>query len=210
MKKKILLYNFSNLQSEGLFLLFERNQKYHVELLPIQFEIASTEKRTIEKFDVLIHGNLENTENTTQTLKNLQSINPGIKIISIGKDYDQELIQALTYSNAFLDASADFNILVKAISKVISEEFFIDPYAANTYIKLLKNEKPKNTHLTKREVEVLKFICSDKTSKEIGSELKISSRTVENHRKNLLKKTNSRGTAGLLLYAIKNDLFKID
>ena len=59
-------------------------------------------------------------------------------------------------------------------------------------------------------MEVLKFICSDKTSKEIGSELKISSRTVENHRKNLLKKTNSRGTAKLLIYAIKNDLFKID
>jgi phospholipid/cholesterol/gamma-HCH transport system substrate-binding protein len=136
------------LQSEGLFLLFERNQKYHVELLPIESEIASTEKRTIEKFDVLIHGNLENTENTTQTLKNLQSINPGIKIITIGKDYDQELIQALTYSNAFLDASADFNILVKAISKVISEEFFIDPYAANTYIKLLKDEKLYNELVT--------------------------------------------------------------
>ena len=210
MKKKILLYNFSNLQSEGLFLLFERNQKYHVELLPIQSEIESKKKRTIEKFDVLIHGNLDNTENTAQTLKNIQSINPGIKIITIGKDYDQELIQALTYSNAFLDASADFNILVKAISKVISEEFFIDPFAANTYIKILKDEKPKNKHLTKREVEVLQLICSDKTSKEIGSDLNISSRTVENHRKNLLKKTNSRGTAELLLYAIKNDLFKID
>jgi hypothetical protein len=40
-KKKILLYNFSNLQSEGLFLLFERTQKFNVELLPIQSEIES-------------------------------------------------------------------------------------------------------------------------------------------------------------------------
>lgn len=198
------------MQSEGLFLLFERNQKYHVELLPIQSEIESTKKRTIEKFDLLIHGNLEHTENTAQTLKHIQSINSGIKIITIGKDYNQELIDALTYSNAFLDASVDFNILVKAISKVISEGFFIDPFAANSYIKLLKDDKPKNTHLTKREVEVLKIICNDKTSKEIGNELKISSRTVENHRKNLLKKTNSMGTAGLVIYAIKNELFKID
>jgi len=209
-KKKVLLYNFSNLQSEGLFLLFERNQEFNVKLLTKQSETEPTKKTTNEKFDVLIHGNLEHTENTAQIIKKIQSKSPGIKIITIGKDYDQEFIQALSFSNAFLDASADFNTLLKAISKVISEDFFIDPYAAINYIQLLKDDKTKNTHLTKREVEVLKFICNDQTSKEIGSELKISSRTVENHRKNLLIKTNSKGTAGLIIYAIKNNLFKID
>ncbi len=210
MKKNILLFNFSNLQSEGLILLFERNEIYKVELLSTTSEFDTEKISRIEKIDVLINGNLEKTENTSQTLMLIKSKNPGIKIITIGKDYDQELIEALNYSNAFLDARADFNILLKAISKVISEGFFIDPLAVKTYIKLLKDEKTKNTHLTKREVDVLQLICNDKTSKEIGNELKISSRTVENHRKNLLKKTNSLGTAGLIIYAIKNDLFIIE
>jgi DNA-binding NarL/FixJ family response regulator len=208
-KKNILLFNFSNLQSEGLILLFERNEIYKVKLLSTTSEIDIEKKSWIEKLDVLINGNLEKTENTSQKLMHIKSINPEIKIITIGKDYDQELIEALSISDVFLDESIDFGFLLKAIETVISDGYFIDPKAAPNYIKLLNDENPKHTHLTKREVEVLRLICSDKTSKEIGSIMNISSRTVENHRENLLKKTGSRGTAGLLIYAIKNDLFKI-
>ncbi len=209
MKKNILLLNFSNLQSEGLILLFERNEIYKVELFSTTSEFDTEKISRIENIDVLINGNLEKTENTSQTLMLIKSKNPGIKIITIGKDYDQELIEALSFSDVFLDESIDFGFLIKAIETVISDGFFIDPKAAQNYIKLLNDEKPKHTHLTRREVEVLRLICSDKTSKEIGSIMNISSRTVENHRENLLKKTSSRGTAGLLIYSIKNNLLNI-
>lgn len=209
MKKNILLFNFSNLQSEGLILLFERNEIYKVELLSTNSEFDTEKISRIEKIDVLINGNLEKTENTSQTLMLIKSKNPGIKIITIGKNYDQELIEALSFSDVFLDESIDFGFLIKAIETVISDGYFIDQKAAQNYIKLLNDEKQKHTHLTRREVEVLRLICSDKTSKEIGSIMNISSRTVENHRENLLKKTSSRGTAGLLIYSIKNNLLNI-
>lgn len=209
MKKNILLFNFSNLQSEGLILLFERNEIYKVELLSTTSEFDTEKISRIEKIDVLINGNLEKTENTSQTLMLIKSKNPGIKIITIGKNYDQELIEALSFSDVFLDESIDFGFLIKAIETVISDGYFIDQKAAQNYIKLLNDEKQKHTHLTRREVEVLRLICSDKTSKEIGSIMNISSRTVENHRENLLKKTSSRGTAGLLIYSIKNNLLNI-
>ncbi len=197
------------MHSEGLIHLFKRNEKYNVDLLSTTSEFDTEKISRIEKFDVLINGNLEKTENNSQTLMLIKSINPGIKIITFGKDYDQELIEALSFSDVFLDESIDFGFLIKVIETVISDGYFIDPKATPNYIKLLNDEKPKHTHLTRREVEVLTLICSDKTSKEIGSIMNISSRTVENHRENLLKKTGSRGTAGLLIYAIKNDLFKI-
>ena len=197
------------MQSEGLKLLFERNEIYKVELLSTTSEFDTEKISGIEKFDVLINGNLEKTENTSQTLMLIKSKNPRIKIITIGKDYDQELIEALLFSDVFLDESIDFGFLIKAIETVISDGYFIDPKAAPNYIKLLNDEKPIHTHLTRREVDVLRLICSDKTSKEIGSILNISSRTVENHRENLLIKTGSRGTAGLLIYSIKNNLLDI-
>lgn len=63
--------------------------------------------------------------------------------------------------------------------------------------------------LTEREIEVLELICKEFTAKEIGEKLFISFRTVEGHRKNLLSKLNVRNTAGLVVFAIKNEIVKI-
>ena len=66
----------------------------------------------------------------------------------------------------------------------------------------------KNTNLlngiqlTKREEEILRLICMQKTTDEIAEELFISPRTVEGHRNNLLQKTNSRNVAGLVAFAM--------
>ncbi len=57
--------------------------------------------------------------------------------------------------------------------------------------------------LTPREEEILRLIAEEHTSAEIAGILKISVRTVETHRKNLLVKTNSNSVIGLLKYAIQ-------
>lgn len=63
-----------------------------------------------------------------------------------------------------------------------------------------------DTFLTERETEVLEGICNQMTSVEIGEKLFISPRTVEVHRKNLLEKTGVKNIAGLVIFAINNDL----
>jgi DNA-binding NarL/FixJ family response regulator len=57
--------------------------------------------------------------------------------------------------------------------------------------------------LTLREEEVLKLVVHGKTNAEIGQELFISTRTVESHRANLLKKLHLKNTAALVNYAIE-------
>jgi len=59
---------------------------------------------------------------------------------------------------------------------------------------------------TRRELEVLALICRQHTSEEIGEKLFISMKTVNGHRNNLLQKTGARNTAGLVVYALKNQL----
>lgn len=96
-------------------------------------------------------------------------------------------------------------------------EFYFNDYVSKA---LLRGVKKKNQdirpwkgtddiQLTKRELEVLKLICQEYTSVEIAKELFISARTVENHRKSLLGKTNVRNTAGLVIFAIQNQLIDI-
>ena len=65
------------------------------------------------------------------------------------------------------------------------------------------------TVLTRREKEILSLICDQKTNKEIGQELFISPRTVEGHRNKLLEKTNSKNTAGLIIYAIEKGYYQV-
>lgn len=59
-------------------------------------------------------------------------------------------------------------------------------------------------NLTKRENEILTLICQGLTNGEIALKLKLSNRTVENHRANILNKTNCKNTAHLVVFGIKH------
>lgn len=63
--------------------------------------------------------------------------------------------------------------------------------------------------VSKREREILRMICEEKTSVEIAEELFISEYTVLTHRKNLLKKVSAKNTVGLVKYAIANKLLVV-
>lgn len=63
--------------------------------------------------------------------------------------------------------------------------------------------------VSNREKEVLILICQGMVNKEIADKLNISKRTVDRHRDNLMKKTNSRNTAELMMNAIKLGLVEL-
>ncbi|HVW96227.1 MAG TPA: response regulator transcription factor [Mucilaginibacter sp.] len=64
-----------------------------------------------------------------------------------------------------------------------------------------------SSELTEREIEVLKLLTNELSSREIAEKLFISERTVETHRKNLLRKTKSTNTVGLVKYAYQHKLY---
>ncbi|OCX50588.1 hypothetical protein BEL04_22700 [Mucilaginibacter sp. PPCGB 2223] len=59
---------------------------------------------------------------------------------------------------------------------------------------------------TERETEIIKLIAKNYSSREIADKLAISERTVETHRSNILRKTSSTNTVGLLQYAYQNNI----
>ncbi|NOZ34521.1 MAG: response regulator transcription factor [Chlorobi bacterium] len=74
---------------------------------------------------------------------------------------------------------------------------------------LKKQKLRQKTKLTKRESEILQFICEGYTNVEIAEKLFISNRTVDNHRANLLSKTHTKNTASLVAFAVQNRIVKI-
>lgn len=65
-------------------------------------------------------------------------------------------------------------------------------------------QQPRKHLLQKREIEILKLLCRQLSSKQIAERLFISKNTVDNHRKHILKKTGMQNTAGLVSWAIQN------
>jgi len=63
---------------------------------------------------------------------------------------------------------------------------------------------PAAARLTGREVEILKLIAAERSNAQIGEQLFISERTVETHRKNMLRKTGSKSMVGLLRWALEH------
>lgn len=69
-----------------------------------------------------------------------------------------------------------------------------------------ENKESDSPNLTKRETEILQKIADGKTSQEIAELLFISPRTVDTHRANLIQKLGVKNSAGLVRYAIENQL----
>ncbi len=68
----------------------------------------------------------------------------------------------------------------------------------------------KSKQLKPRQAQILKLICSQYTNKEIANALGLSIRTIDAHRDVLLKKTQSKNTVGLVIYALSNQIFKLE
>lgn len=119
-------------------------------------------------------------------------------------------------ANAFLPKEVNKALLLETIKTVNQKEF---AYTTNQ-LKVIRNqittlEMPKFRQLKKddlssREIEVLQLLCQQLTAKEIASKLFITDRTVEAHKSNLLSKTGTKNTIGLILYAIHHKLIDPD
>ncbi len=116
-------------------------------------------------------------------------------------------------ANGYLIKNTDPKEVVKAIHKVVEDEFYFSEEVSKAMLHGMSNPDLKNSEgldghgLTEREVEVLQLICKEHTTTEIGEALFLSPKTIEGYRKALLIKTEARNMAGLVLFAIKHGLY---
>jgi DNA-binding NarL/FixJ family response regulator len=71
------------------------------------------------------------------------------------------------------------------------------------------NEPPTLPTLTTREREVTQLLAEGKSSKEVASLLNLSTKTVETHRSNIMRKLGLHSIRDLVVYAIKNNIIQI-
>lgn len=161
---------------------------------------------------VLMDINMPEMDGIEATRKGLK-INPSLNIIALSMYGEEEYYYKMMDSGAkgFLLKDSDISEVKEAILTVkkggnyFSQELL---YHVIQKIKHRENES-KTANLSKREKEILLKICEGLSNQEIAENLFISKRTVDKHRANLLGKTNSKNTASLILFAIRNKLIEI-
>jgi len=138
-----------------------------------------------------------------------KKICPSVKIIMLTMHKSKQYLCHALSAGAdgyVLKEDSDTELLT-AIENALAGTLFISPVLADELnaeeIKACKEKKGVVTDsLTPRERQVLKLVAEGKTSRDIAELLSISTRTVEHHRANLLKKLNISNTADLIKYAI--------
>jgi len=150
-----------------------------------------------------------------EATKNAMSLYPGIKILAVSMHGEEEyLVKMMEVGvKGFLMKDTDEDELKKAILLVNAGKnyFSIDllPALSGSYLKKKTFTDVVNNiikTLTRREFEILDYICKGFTNKKIAEVCFISPRTAGGHRGNLLAKTSCKNTAELVGFGIKYDL----
>jgi DNA-binding NarL/FixJ family response regulator len=148
-----------------------------------------------------------------EATREIKILNPGVKVLILSMHKEREyLYQALTAGaeGYLLKEDADGE-LISAIETLRQGGTFISPLLSSQMADIFMDKfqaggEPRmaaGEPLTIREREIVKLIAEGKSSKEIGELLFISSRTVQHHRANIMRKLNLKKTAEIVKYAIQ-------
>jgi DNA-binding NarL/FixJ family response regulator len=158
--------------------------------------------------------------NGIEATRIIKENDPNAKILILTMHDNQEYLNQIIRSGAkgFVLKNTDKEELLDAVKTVAGgENFFskdISKLIIENYIRSAKdsdkNEGYKEVPLTKREVEILKYIAEGNSNQEIANKLYISYNTVDTHRKNIMHKLSIKNTAGLVRYAIEKGLINLN
>ncbi|TCC87998.1 response regulator transcription factor [Pedobacter frigiditerrae] len=144
------------------------------------------------------------------TLKKLKESYPNIKVIILSNYHQSQLIKetkSLGASGYVLKNGSKSDLLTAIETAQSGKLYFPEAEEVNLNTQLVfTDEFMKKHQLTKREVEIIRLVCEELSSKEIGDKLFIAEFTVTTHRRNILSKLGLKNTPGLINFAKQNGI----
>lgn len=134
---------------------------------------------------------------------------PQIKVLALSMYEDEGAIIGMfrAGANGYVMKDTEPKELKQALEELVTRGFYHSALVGNVlHNSLLSKDKPL---FNDREVEFMKLSCSELTYKEIADKMNVSIRTVDGYRDALFEKLKIRNRVGLVIYAIKQGIFKI-
>lgn len=148
-----------------------------------------------------------------KALEQMKTNNQLPPVLVLSADEGEKNIRAALKAGAkgYLPKHAAMEELVFAIQSIVGGKTYLSP---SITAALMHNGETSSLNnpvevLSERELEILKHLADGKPNREIGKMLHISTRTVDTHRSNILKKLKLRTNAELVKFSIANGLISV-
>jgi DNA-binding NarL/FixJ family response regulator len=175
-------------------------------------QLAVTHKPDVVVMDVSM-PDLNGIEATAQVLDSL----PDAKVIALSMHTDKRFVMGMLRAGAsgYLLKDCASRELANAIVSVASNKKYLSPDIAGVVIEdslygAQQEGETVSSMLSAREREVLQLIAEGWSTKQIAAHLYVSVKTVETHRRQIMKKLDLHNIADLTKYAIREGLTSVE
>jgi two-component system, NarL family, nitrate/nitrite response regulator NarL len=194
---------------DGLMSLLKGHDKF-------RFAFATTDSvEVVEKIgqspvDILLTDVMMPKLPGNQLAKQVKEKYPDVKILALSMSGQGDLVNEMI-EDADISGYVLKNIgkqeLIKALEKIAGGGIYFSEEVIDELQRTSQRKKQKEeAHLTDREIEIIRLIEKEYNNKMIAESLFISERTVETHRKNIFRKTDTSSVIGLVKYAYEHKL----
>jgi DNA-binding NarL/FixJ family response regulator len=206
----ILIANNNEIVGEGLKTILQSKMGNRV--LGIASSIDHLSKQSSKYFPDIVVIDYSSDAFGVQSIKEIKKIYKDCKILAITDPLPKSTVyNALKNGvDSYLLSDCEKPEIMEAIADTQAGKQFY----CGMVIDILAegNETDGNgcsgISLSEREIEIIRLISNEKTNKEIADQLFLSPHTVNTHRKNIMNKLGIKNTAGIVIYAFRENIIK--
>jgi len=175
--------------------------------------LAMMQEHKFETLDLIFMDiNLPNIDGLTLTQK-IKLQYPKIKIVILSSYQSKTEVQKAfrVGADAYCTKETSNEKLVQIIQEVMGGAIWVDPLVAKYILAIFQEQTDYQdqkdfTHITERELDIIKLIAQGKANQEIANDLFISIHTVKVHIKSILKKLAVEDRTQIAIKALKNKI----
>ncbi len=216
MKLKVIIADDHAIIREGLKSLLEKKGIQVIDIAKNGRE--AVEKAISLKPDIMMMDISMPDLNGVEATARIRQEVPHTRVIALSMHSSKTIIDKMFASGAsgYILKESAFDEIYDAIQGVIRGNFYLTPSIARMYVDDQGifcgswETLPKFNKISKKEREILQLVAEGEKTREIAEKLSVSIKTVETHRRNIMKKLNIFSVAGLTKYAIQEGIISLD
>ncbi len=212
---KIIVAGDNYLYTKGMECLIEESPSFELSAT-VQDEPELIDKLSNKGADVLA-VDLSSIEWDADLLKRIVKYCPDIKILAFNTAQQKNKVSAILGNGvtSYLLLCCDKAEITEAINKTSKGERFLCGKVVDALISVKNPEAFDGcplysvcggVNISEREMEIIRYVSEGLSNQDIADKLFLSVHTVNTHRKNIMSKLGINNTAGLVMYAVRNQL----
>jgi len=208
---RILIADSNYIAKEGLKAIFATDES-----LEVIHEVADGVQLQTKYIDIkpdAVVVDYTSPGFSIQDIKQLMNMYPGMAVVAVTEFTHKEQVREAMKAgvNAHIQKDCSHDEIIDSVKAAVNQERFF----CGKILDVIGEEQDHDDFvscepisLSMREIEIIQMVAAGETNKQIAEILCLSTHTVMTHRKNIMNKLGINNTAGLVLYAVKENLIR--